>query len=112
VADGREFVEQAYVIVNDVAGSLEHLRDGYPEETFGEFEDYIGASIKWAKLCRNKVWLRSHEGTELARSCLDAANRLRGSLAQPALATEAGADLSSQLESLARLISTKAQIIT
>ena len=112
MTDGREIIEEAYKIIMGVSGGLGELKGSYSEEAFAEFEESIGSCLKWAKLCRNKVWLRTGEGIDRARTCLDAANRLKANLGVPAAASEAAAELSSQLESLARIIATKAQVIT
>jgi hypothetical protein len=112
VADGREIIEETYKTITGISDGLGELRKSYPEEAFVEFEGAIGSCIKWAKLCRNKVWLRTGEGIGRAQGCLDAAGRLQANLGNPDIANEAAADLSSQLEGLARVISTKAQVIT
>ena len=112
MADGREMIEEAYKIITGIADGVGDLKGRYSEEAFSEFEASIGSSLKWVKLCRNKVWLRTGEGIERAQGCLAAAQRMKADLGNPAAASEAAADLSSQLEALARIISTKAQIIT
>ena len=112
VADGRESIEDAYKIITSAADGLGDLKGRYSKEAFAEFEASIGSCQKWVKLCRNKVWLRTGEGIDRAQSCLEAAQRMQADLNNPAAANEAAADLSSQLETLARIISTKAQIIT
>ena len=112
MADGREIIEETYKIVVAISDGLGDLKPTYPEELFGGLEGSTASCLKWAKLCRGKVWLRSAEGTGLAQGCLDVAKELKANLGQPAAASEAAAALSSQLESLARLIATKAQVLT
>ena len=112
MTDGREIIEEAYKVIMGVSGGLGDLKGSYSEEAFVEFEESIGSCVKWAKLCRNKVWLRTGEGIERAQPCLDAANRLKANVANPDAANDAASDLSSQLETLARIIATKAQVIT
>ena len=112
MADGREIIEEAYKIITGISHGLGELKGIYSEEAFAEFEESIGSCVKWAKLCRNKVWLRTGEGIERAQPCLDAANRLKANVANPDAANDAASDLSSQLETLARIIATKAQVIT
>jgi hypothetical protein len=48
----------------------------------------------------------------MAQACLDAANTLLAGLAAPEVAMEAASDLAYRLESLARLLSTKSQVLT
>ncbi len=112
MADGREIVEEAYKIVVGVSEGLGELKGSFTEETFADFEGSIGSAIKWAKLCRNKVWLRGAEGTGLAQGCLEAAKRLKADLGTPDTANEDAAALASEFESLARIIATKVQVIT
>jgi hypothetical protein len=112
MADGRDLIEETYQIVTEIAGKMDELKDPFPEETFSEFEWEIEASVKWAKLCRRKVWLRGAEGTQMAQGCLTAARKLQGVLDDPPAAVEAATDLSLQLETLARVIATKSQVLT
>jgi hypothetical protein len=112
VADGREIIEQAYEILAQVSGKTEELKGSYSEDEQVELTEILAGADKWVGLCRRKVWLRGKEGTDLAQGCLDAANRLQSSLGQPADAIEAAADLSARAEALARIISTKSQVLT
>ena len=112
MADGRQLIENTRSIILEVTTGLDGHRDAYSDEEFTEFGMYLESAQKWVKLCRKKVWLRSKEGTDRAQRCLNAANRLQSSLDEPAAAIDAAADISTQLESLARIISTKSQVLT
>jgi hypothetical protein len=48
----------------------------------------------------------------MAQGCLDSANQLQAVLREPDEAIEALADVSYRLESLARVLSTKSQVLT
>jgi hypothetical protein len=112
MADGRDIIEQVHAIIQEVSGRLAGLKPTFSDQELAEFTGYIESSQKWLKLCRKKVWLRGAEGTGMAQVCLDKATQLRDSLSDPCPANVAAAALSQQLESLARVISTKAQILT
>ncbi|MDY7039684.1 MAG: hypothetical protein SVX38_02345 [Chloroflexota bacterium] len=112
MADGRDIIEEVYKIITEVSNGLDDLKGTFSGEQFSELEGFVESSKKWIRLCRRKVWLRGREGTELAQGCLDAANEFKAALNDPAAANEAAADLSRQLESLARLIATKVQVLT
>jgi hypothetical protein len=105
-------VEEAYQVVVWVAGERDGLQGTYSAEELTELDSVIASCAKWAKLCRGKVWLRSAEGTARSEGCLVAASELKTNIGKPAAAIDAAIDLSSQLESLARVIATKAQVIT
>lgn len=112
MADGRDIIEEVRLIIMDLSGKTGDLEATYPESTLEELKSYLEEADKWVKLCRKKVWLRGLEGTEKAQACLDVANRLQDSLDQPGVAVDAAADLAGKLDSLARLIATKAQVLT
>ncbi len=112
MADGRQLIEDTRAVILEVANGCDALRDTFTDEEIAEFEVYLEAAQKWVKLCRRKVWLRSQEGTEMAQRCLDAARRLQTSLGDPPAAVDAMAEVSSNLESLARVIATKSQVLT
>lgn len=115
MADGRDLIEQAYQIITELAGKGDSLVKGFGQEQAEEFKTELEAAVKWVKLCRDKVWLRGKQGTDMAQECLDSANRLKAGLADPAdaaAAVEAVADLSLRLETLARLIASKVQVLT
>ncbi len=112
MADGRDIIEEVYGIVKEVSGEFGDLKGPFSDEEFSEFEGYIASAMKWVKLCRRKIWLRGKQGTDMARECLDAANQLKVALDDPPAAKEAAADLAQRLEALARLVATKAQVLT
>ena len=112
MADGRDIIEQAYETLMQVSGKTDELKGGYSKDEHIELTEILEGAQKWVGLCRRKIWLRGKEGTDLAQGCLDAASRLQASLGQPVDAIEAAADLSARSEALARLISTKSQVLT
>ena len=112
MTDGRQLIEDTRSIVLAVCAGLDGRKDTFSDEELAEFQMYLESAQKWVKLCRKKVWLRSREGSERAQRCLDAANKLQASLDQPTAAIDAAADVSTRLESLARVISTKSQVLT
>jgi hypothetical protein len=112
MADGRDLIEETYQIVVEIAARKSELGPLFPEQIFSEFEGEMEAADKWIKLCRRKVWLRGAEGTRMAEGCLAAAHGLQAALGDPPAALEAAADLSLQLETLARVIATKSQVLT
>ena len=112
MADGRELIEQAYQIITELASKGDGLVKGFTPDQAEEFKAEMEAAVKWVKLCRDKVWLRGKQGTDMARECLDSANRLKAELANAPAAVEAVADLSLRLETLARLIASKVQVLT
>lgn len=115
MADGRELIEQAYQIITELAGKGDGLVKGLAEDQAEEFKAEMEAAVKWVKLCRDKVWLRGKQGTDMAQECLESANRLKAGLEDKidaAAAVEAVADLSLRLETLARLIASKVQVLT
>jgi hypothetical protein len=112
VADGRDLIEEAYALLTQVKGKAEELKAGYSADEFTELSEILQGADKWVGLCRRKIWLRGKEGTDLAQGCLDVAKQLAAAMARPTEAIEAAADLSARSESLARLISTKSQVLT
>jgi len=112
VADGRDHIEDANTIIQEVAGQLGDLGDTYSADQLAEFEMYLESAQKWVKLCRRKVWLRGQEGTAMAQGCLDSANQLQAVIKGPDDAIEALVEVSYKLESLARVLSTKSQVLT
>lgn len=112
MADGRQHIEDTRTIILETAAGLDNLEDSYSEEEFAEFEEYLEDAQKWVQMCRRKVWLRGQEGTAMAQGCLDAANQLQAHINEPSIAVEALADLSFKLESLARVLATKSQVLT
>ena len=112
VADGRQHIEDTTAIIEEVSARLGDLKDGYSADQLAELEMYLESAQKWVKLCRRKVWLRGQEGTAMAQGCLDSANQLQAAMKEPDDAIEAVAELSYKLESLARVLSTKSQVLT
>ncbi len=112
MADGRQMIEEVYKTITGISERLEELKGNFSEDAFAEFEGAIESCLKWGKLCRGKVWLRTAEGTDRAQGCFDAAERLMAGLDNPETAGAEADDLAAQLESLARILATKSQIIT
>lgn len=112
MADGRDHIEDTNTIIQEVAGQLGDLKETYSADQLDEFEMYLESAQKWVSLCRRKVWLRGQEGTAMAQGCLDSANQLQAAIKEPDDAIEALADVSYRLESLARVLSTKSQVLT
>ena len=110
--DGRQVISETYKVIRGIVEGLEQVKKDSPETSFTEVEKYIESSLGWAKKCLNKVWLRSSEGTQLAKGCLDVANELKAKATNPASALEEAINLSSLLESLAKIIATKASVMT
>ena len=106
--DGRQIINETYKIIKEVSGELEGQRDNH----FKDLNKDIGVCLKWAQKCQNKVWLRSKEGTDLAQGCKDEAEKLKKHLTDGSVALEAALDLSMQLESLAKIIASKATVLT
>ena len=112
MADGRELIEQAYQIITELASKGDSLVKDLADDQADEFKTEMDAAVKWVKLCRDKVWLRGKQGTDMAQEGLESANRLKAAIADPAAMVEAVADLSLRLETLARLIASKVQVLT
>lgn len=112
MADGRQHIEDTRAIILEVAAGMDRIKETMSDDEFAEFEMYINSAQDWVKSCRRKVWLRGQEGTARAQRCLDTAQELQASLDQPAKAVDAAGDLSVQLESLARILATKSQVLT
>ncbi|MGC8826509.1 MAG: hypothetical protein ACP5TV_05830 [Anaerolineae bacterium] len=112
MADGRDLIEETVVIIGQLVERLPAVKPQYSDEEFKELESYLESASKWVASCRKKVWLRGKEGTDMAQKCLDAAKHLQEVLDKPAAALETAADLTYQLENLARVIATKSQVMT
>lgn len=111
MSDGREIIDETYKTAKSIAESLEGLKGSYSDEHYTELSETIAGAVEWAKKCRNKVWLRSKEGTDLAQGCFDSANALKDELGTAA-ALDGAASLNYKLESLAKVIATKASVMT
>lgn len=112
MADGRDLIEETVAIIGQLTEGLPAVQAHYSADEFEELKSYLESAGKWAAACRKKVWLRGKEGTDMAQKCLDVAKHLQEVLDKPAAALEAAADLSYQLENLARVIATKSQVMT
>ena len=112
MTDGRQIIEDTHSIIMGVSNGLDNVEGNFSEEEFAEFKLYVVEAQKWVRLCRKKVWLRGKEGTDMAQGCLDAALDLKAALDDPSRAVDAAGDVSSKLESLARVIATKSQVLT
>jgi hypothetical protein len=112
VADGREMIEEVVVILGQLPAQVGAVADGYSADQRIELDEILEGAVKWVGMCRKKQWLRGVEGSGLAQGCLDAAKRLQDSVDTPDTAIDEAADLSSQLEKLARLVATKSTVMT
>ncbi|MBW8382511.1 MAG: hypothetical protein K0M69_08345 [Youngiibacter sp.] len=111
MSDGREIIDETYKLIKGIAESLDGSKESYSDENYAELSETISSSVDWAKKCRNKVWLRSKEGTDLAQGCFDSASALKEEIGSTA-ALEGAASLNYKLESLAKIIATKASVMT
>lgn len=112
MADGREYIEQIVAILGELPPQVDAVADSYSEDQRVELDEILEGAVKWVGMCRKKQWLRGVEGTGMAQGCLEAARRLQSSLADPPTAIDEAADLTSQLETLARLVATKSTVMT
>lgn len=110
--DGRVIIDETYKIIKGIADTLEGKKDNFTEDIFKSLKNDVNESLNWAKKCRNKVWLRSKEGTDLAQGCLDAANQLNNKLENNEVLSNESYALLMKLESLAKIIATKASVMT
>ncbi len=112
MADGRDLIEETVAIIGQIKEGLPAVQPHYSADELEELKSYLESAGKWVAACRKKVWLRGQEGTSMAQKCLDVAKHLQEILDKPAAALETAADLSYQLENLARVIATKSQVMT
>lgn len=112
MADGRDLIEQIVVILGKLPGQMEGVAGSYSDDQREELDEILASANKWVGMCRRKQWLRGMEGTKMAQGCLDAAQRMQASLADPATAIDEAASLASQSETLARLVATKSTVMT
>lgn len=112
MADGRELIEQVVVILGQLPAQVDAVKGSYSDDERTELDEIVEGANKWVGMCRKKQWLRGAEGTAMAQGCLDAAQRMQDSLDTPASAIDEAADLTSQLERLARLLATKSTVMT
>ena len=112
MADGRDHIEEVHTILVDLVSRLEEQKGNYPDDKLDELQKNLQAAQTHLRSCRKKVWLRSKEGTEMAQKGLEYAQKLQKGYDQPAVAVDAAQNLAAQLESLARLIASKSQVLT
>lgn len=112
MADGREIIEEIITLLNEISEKKEGVKDKYSAQDLEDLEASLASAQKWAAFCRRKVWLRGKEGTDMAQGCLDATKELAEVLDMPAKALEAAANAAYLLESLARVVATKSQVMT
>jgi hypothetical protein len=105
MADGRDIIEEVLEALSQVKSRIPEQSNAYSADEAAELKDILESASKWIQQCRKKIWLRGKEGTDMAQGCLDG-------LAAPEVAMEAASDLAYRLESLARLLSTKSQVLT
>jgi DNA polymerase III sliding clamp (beta) subunit (PCNA family) len=112
MSDGRDIITITYKTVKEISSELDSRREVFTESNFNELKKEVDESLNWAKKCRNKVWLRSKEGTDLAQGCLNVVNELKENMDDGSKAAELAFNLKYKLESLAKIISTKASVMT
>ncbi|MGD9570146.1 MAG: hypothetical protein AB7V48_17860 [Sedimentibacter sp.] len=110
--DGREIIDQTYKTIKGISETLDDRKENYAEAKFLTLRKEVDESLNWAKKCRNKVWLRSKEGTDLAQGCLDVANVFRSMLDNNETISDESYTLLMKLENLAKIIATKASVMT
>lgn len=110
--DGRVIIDETYKIIKGIADNLEEKKGSFAESAFASLKKDVEDSLSWAKKCRNKVWLRSKEGTDMAQGCFDAANALKEKLDNAVTLSDESFALVLKLENLAKIIATKASVMT
>jgi hypothetical protein len=112
MSDGRDIINQAYKTVREISKNLDEVKKNFSEKESENFENEVKECVDWAKKCRNKVWLRSKEGADMAQGCLDAVLEIEKSLDSGGGALSAAEFAKFKLESLAKVIATKASVMT
>lgn len=112
MSDGRIIIDDTYKVIKGISEELESKKANFSEDAFAKLAEDVDASLTWAKKCRNKVWLRSLEGTDLATGCFEAANKLKEDLDGGKANADAASGLLNKLDALARIIATKASVMT
>ncbi len=112
MSDGRDVINQTYKAVKEISTNMEAVRSKFSDQEFESFKIEITECVTWAKKCRNKVWLRSKEGTDLAQGCLNAVEAIETEIQNGAEGLQAAETAKFKLESLAKVISTKASVMT
>lgn len=110
--DGRVIIDETYKIIKVIADGLEEKKGNYSDSLFTSLKKDVEDSLTWAKKCRNKVWLRSKEGTDMAQECFNAANTLKEKLDSSETLSDESYALVLKLENLSKIIATKASVMT
>lgn len=112
MSDGREIIAQTYTALKEIASTFDSKKEEFSEKDYRELKKEVDEALIWAKKCRNKVWLRSKEGTDLALGCLNTVKELEESINDGSKASEIAFNIKYKLESLAKIIATKASVMT
>lgn len=112
MSDGRDIMKETYKIIKKISGEIDSKKGNYSDEKFETIKKELEESLNWAKKNRNSVWLRTAEGTGLAQGCLDEAKILEENIDDEKEAVGKTLDLKIKLESLAKIIATKASVMT
>jgi len=112
MSDGRDIMKETYKIIKKISAEFDSKKGDFSDEKFETIKKELEESLKWAKKNRNSVWLRTAEGTGLAQGCLDEAEKLQEVIDEEKKAADKVLDLKIKLESLAKIIATKASVMT
>jgi hypothetical protein len=112
MSDGRDIMKETYKLTKELSKELDENKEKFSDGKFEKTKKELEESLKWAKKNRNSVWLRTAEGTGLAKGCLDEAKKLKESMEDENKAVDKALDLKLKLESLAKIIATKASVMT
>jgi len=112
MSDGRDIMKNTYKIIKKISDELELKKENFSDEKYESVKKELEESLKWAKKNRNSVWLRTAEGAGLAQGCLDVSKELEEKIDDEEEAADKALDLKIKLESLAKIISTKASVMT
>ncbi len=112
MSDGRDIMKETYKIIKKISAEFDSKKEDFSDEKFESTKKELEESLKWAKKNRNSVWLRTAEGTGLAQGCLDEAEKLQEVVDDEKKAADKALDLKIKLESLAKIIATKASVMT
>jgi hypothetical protein len=112
MSDGRDIMKETYKIIKNLFGEFESKKEDFSDEKYESVKKELEESLKWAKKNRNSVWLRTAEGTGLAQGCLEEVKKLEEKIDDEKEAANKALDLKIKLESLAKIIATKASVMT
>jgi hypothetical protein len=112
MSDGRDIMKETYKIIKELSGDFDSKKGEFSDEKFRSTKKELEESLKWAKKNRSSVWLRTAEGTKLAKGCLEEAKNLEEKINDEKEAADKALDLKIKLESLAKIIATKASVMT